>query len=942
VLRLPFLVSLGILLAACQFLPDKPLRANSVIKSVNDEREYRYIELPNQLKVLLISDPSATKAAASMDLHVGSRHDPPQYQGLAHFLEHMLFLGTKKYPEINGYQTFIAEHGGSTNAFTSFEHTNYFFDVNRDALGEALDRFADFFMQPNFSPDYIAREINAVEAEFRSRYPRDGIRIVDATREVVSKSHPYRKFSVGSLETLNVPDLREALLDFYQRYYSASRMALAVAASGSLDSLEALVREKFSGIASSGEKTAELTTPLFNAAENETLALPKILSVQTKKPLRQLVLSFPLPNLNPHFQSKPMQYIANVLGDEGPGSLLSVLKRENLVESLSASIGLQYKGGALFQLQLSLTEKGIGNLSNIIGAVFVQLESIRYEQQVEPQKMQQRFHEQRELAATAFRFYQPPSLRTTVLHLSSAMHYYPWQSVVSGGYDFSIFDAELILKFCDYLRADNMLVTLAAQQLPAAFAATQKSKHYHTPYGEYPIPEQWRRAWEHRSFSAVTEQLELPAVNPFIPTNFALHEAGDYFFADENPLLLEAVPGMRVWWRLDNEFEVPKAAFYVSFLTSLPRQSARNQMLTALYIKAVNDQLTEQVYPAYLAGMNYSFYRHQRGLSLKLTGYNQSLLPLFDQLVAAVSAVNVSERRLQELTEVLKRHWRSAKQAPAHQQLGRELAQQLLPGTASYEELLAEIETVSLLEVKEFSSSLLQSSYIEILGHGNLSLAELNELKQAAANFSNCGCDYQADNYRVVERKLLAKERESRAHTHSDVAVLWYFQAPDTALQSEVATLLLARIANTEFYTELRTEQQLGYVVGAHYHKLAQLPALSLVVQSPHASTGKVVESMTMFIQEFVGQSRSAAEFERHKAALLADLLRPDRSLLGRSNRFWQALALGDASIEPLFMRRQQLADALQQLTFAQWRTHLGQMLNPERASMLITTADQL
>jgi len=718
-------------------------------------------------------------------------------------------------------------------------------------------------------------------------------------------------------------------------------MALAVAASDSLDSLEVLVREKFSGIANSGEKTAALTTPLFTASEDNAPALPKILSVQTKKPLRQLVLSFPLPNLNQHFQSKPMQYIGNVLGDEGPGSLLSVLKRENLVESLSASIGLQYNGGALFQLKLSLTEKGIGNISKIIGAVFVQLESIRNEQRVEPQKMRRRFQEQRELAAMAFRFYQPPSLRTTVLHLSSAMHYYPWQSVVSGGYDFSIFDAELILKFCDYLRADNMLVTLAAQQLPAVFAATQTSTHYQTPYGVYPISEQWRHTWEQRSSSAMTQRLDLPAVNPFIPTNFALHEAGDNFFADENPQLLEETPGMRLWWRLDNEFEAPKAAFYVSFLTPKLRLSVRNQMLAALYIKAVNDQLTEQVYPAYLAGMNYSFYRHQRGLSLKLTGYNQSLLPLFDQLVAAISAVNVSDRRLQELTEVLKRRWLSAKQAPAHQQLGRELARQLLPGTASYDELLAEIASVSLTEVKEFSKTLLQSSYIEMLGHGNLSLAELNELKQVAANFPNCGCDYQADNYRVLERKLVAKERAARAHAHNDAAVLWHFQAPDTALQSEVATLLLARIANTEFYTELRTEQQLGYVVGVHYHKLAQLPALSLVLQSPHASTAKVVESMAMFIQKFVGQSRSAAEFERHKAALRAELLRPDRSLLGRSNRFWQALALGDASAEPLFTRRQQLADALQQLTFAKWRSHLAQMLNPEQASLLITTADQ-
>ena len=64
-----------------------------------------------------------------MDVNVGHASDPADLPGLAHFLEHMLFLGTEKYPEEGHYNQFLQERGGSSNAYTDFEHTNFFFDV---------------------------------------------------------------------------------------------------------------------------------------------------------------------------------------------------------------------------------------------------------------------------------------------------------------------------------------------------------------------------------------------------------------------------------------------------------------------------------------------------------------------------------------------------------------------------------------------------------------------------------------------------------------------------------------------------------------------------------------------------------------------------------------------------------------------------------------------
>jgi secreted Zn-dependent insulinase-like peptidase len=203
----------------------------TVIKSPNDDHQYEYLVLPNQLKVLIVSDPATDKAAASLDVNIGSASDPAEYQGLAHFLEHMLFLGTKKYPEAGEYKTFISTHGGSDNAYTALEHTNYFFDIDKDHLEPALDRFAQFFISPLFTAKYVDRERQIVHSEYQSKLKSDGWRIRSAQKHALNPKHPVAGFNVGSVETLaDKPGkpARDELIRFYEQHYSANLMTLAV------------------------------------------------------------------------------------------------------------------------------------------------------------------------------------------------------------------------------------------------------------------------------------------------------------------------------------------------------------------------------------------------------------------------------------------------------------------------------------------------------------------------------------------------------------------------------------------------------------------------------------------------------------------------------------------------------------------------------------------
>lgn len=130
--------------------------------------------------------------------------------------------------------------GGSSNAFTASDHTNYYFDVVPLQLSAALDRFAQFFLTPLFTESATDREVNAVDSEHVKNIPSDAWRLAQLEKSTSNPDHPYSKFGTGNKETLDtIPkergiQVREELLKFHQKWYSANLMSLAVLGQGIL------------------------------------------------------------------------------------------------------------------------------------------------------------------------------------------------------------------------------------------------------------------------------------------------------------------------------------------------------------------------------------------------------------------------------------------------------------------------------------------------------------------------------------------------------------------------------------------------------------------------------------------------------------------------------------------------------------------------------------
>lgn len=889
-------------------------------KSPADENDYRFIELDNGLRAILVSDRQADKAAASLNVAVGSGDDPAGREGMAHFLEHMLFLGTEKYPEPGEYQQFIKSHGGSHNAFTAFQDTNYFFDVEARFLEPALDRFAEQFAAPLFTPELVDRERNAVHSEFSSKQKEDGRRFYSVKKAASNPDHAFSQFAVGNLSTLaNTEEqpLRPDLIEFWKNHYSANLMTLAVYGPQSLDDLEQMVRSRFSAIENRNLTAKTFPQPLYQPEQ-----LPAKVTADAIKDVRSLSLSFPIPSQDDKYRTKPASYVANLLGHEGPGSLFDVLKRAGLVESLSAGLGMDTGDNATLEVSMTLTPAGLAQQDDILPLVFDYIDRIREEGISE-----ERFREMQQLAQIDFRFREQGEPVHEATSLSRQLRYYPAEDVLSAPWLLERYAPEQYRAILERLTPDNVMVFVLAPD-PALDQPAQ------TPWYEA----EWQR--QPLNPTALTEQrlpelaarLSLPYANPFIPEDLDMVAGATM----EQPALLASPGGLDLWFARDTRFDTPKANVFISLRTPAARVSARSSVLTQLLVDAVNTNLNAWAYSARLAGLDYSVYPHLRGITVRVGGYNDKLHTLINRILMQLANPTLTQQRFdiarQNLVDSLQN---KAKDRPV-EQTSEFVQTALIEGAWPTEDKLEAARQVSLDELKSFSEALLSEVDPVVLAHGNLSRAyTLNLAQQIRAIVLKNSTMAEVERTRV--RQLPAEETQVTLDVrHPDTGYTLYMQGENTGFAERARFRLLAQIISSPFYEDIRTTRQLGYIVYATPFEILETPALGFVVQSPKATQAQIDQAVREFSAQFEARlaSMDQASLDREKQAVISKLLERDRQLGDISGRYWREID----RVATDFDSRERLAEAVQAVKKdALLETFREAVLNRERTLRVVT-----
>ena len=236
-----------------------------IIKSKNDKGTYKCGTLENKIKYIVCQDEQFKKSNVCVSVNVGSLSDPIEYQGLAHFLEHMLFLGSKKYPEENYFDKKLKEKGSSnSNASTGDSFTEYYFNVMNNNLFEMLDIFSRFFIDPLFDENSVNREINAVNSEHMKNINNDMWSIFRLQNLLSKKNSDISKFSTGNLKTLNKKGIRKAMINFYNDYYCSDRITISIVSSLDVNIVQNELIKIFSPIKYKKSKKITINKPYFN------------------------------------------------------------------------------------------------------------------------------------------------------------------------------------------------------------------------------------------------------------------------------------------------------------------------------------------------------------------------------------------------------------------------------------------------------------------------------------------------------------------------------------------------------------------------------------------------------------------------------------------------------------------------------------------------------
>ena len=302
--------------------------------------------LANGLRVTLRHAPDLKRCAAALRVAAGSHDVPLAWPGLAHFLEHLLFLHTERFPAGQGLMAYVQGHGGQVNARTNERTTDYFFELPTQALAGGLERLSDMLAHPRMKPDDQQREREVLQAEFIAWSQDATAQQQLALFNGLSETHPLRGFHAGNRDSLPVsqPEFQHALQDFYQRFYQAGQMTLSLAGPQSLEELKALAQAFADAIPAGETITQQAPAPLMGTADN------RYQQVDAHR-LHQLFALEALPDSS----ADALAFLCHWLNSAKPGGLLAGLRDRGWATHLKAAPLYQFAGQALLHIEFTLS-----------------------------------------------------------------------------------------------------------------------------------------------------------------------------------------------------------------------------------------------------------------------------------------------------------------------------------------------------------------------------------------------------------------------------------------------------------------------------------------------------------------------------------------------------------------------------------------------------------
>lgn len=824
------------------------------------ERKTAKLQLENGLSVLLISDPTVEQSAAAVSVKVGSWNDPLEYPGMAHFCEHMLFMGSEKYPNENAFFSEIADYAGKTNAFTAPNKTVYMFSCETSGFLQILDRFSHFFIDPLFNPKFVSKELHNVDQEFAKNIENDGWREYMIFKETGNPDHPNRMFSTGNSETLkNIPQV--ALIDWHKEHYSADQMHLVIYSSLPLEELKEKALTSFALI-------SQNNNPLLDTSASLTSAKQKghILYIKPVQDKRSVTLSWELP---PHLAEDPTksaELVAYALRRGHKHSLHEYLKQQKLINSISARVD-EFGGKAhkFFQVYLDLTNEGLEKVETVIlhcFEAFAGLKKVNVPVYL--------FHEKNKIAQANYQYQSKEDLFAYITQIADSigeedLASYPRDIILASEYK-----PEKIEEVLSYLTPDNCMVSVLSDPKKLGVETNLKEKWLGAEYAIEPISQKWFDLWANASQNLL---IRVAPLNPFLPESFHLVDQGP-----NTPVCIAENNFGKAYYVRSGEFQSPEAVYHLHILSKELNSSPRSYVLGSLYIDHLTDTLHPTLMAASQAGLCCDFDMRKSALHLQISGYSDKAPTL---LLEILKEIPPKPPTREQFAIYMSRHEKSY--ANGEKELAAKQAKELTDSIISSDrptkkQRLRALQTILYEDFLEFHKNLFESTYLQALFAGNLSL------KQAESSWLDIG--------HTLSKSPFPKEKHHQTkiiHLPEAAGPYQIFQKADVqgnaallvidqgsfSFEKRAVQEVLAAALKEAFFNELRTKQKTGYIAQTQAMEMEDRLFQQFLVQSNSHQPEELLFRFEHFIENFYDSFQELIpqeRFETLKQSLVSSL----------------------------------------------------------------------
>lgn len=836
------------------------------------------LRLENGLQAYVVSDPYVNKSSAALVVKTGSWEDPVDAPGIAHFLEHMLFLGNQKYPNETEYDQYLTEHGGQFNAFTSNDFTGYVFTVDNSALPGALDRFSSFFKTPLFNPSGVDRELQAINQEYAKNLEDDDIRECYVRKELSDPAHPNHAFGMGNRSSLQKVS-QNTLKDWYKNHYSANRMLIEVISNQPLEELKRLVIEDFSDIPNRNIATAPPSLPTIpNSIRGHFVYIEPV------KNIRRLVLVWELPSKFAAMRdTKPELLVCHLLSHEGKNSLAAELKREKLVEKVICETDRVGGNSFVFQLQFDLTDAGVRRVEQVILRTFEAIGSFQRKgipnHLVEELKTITKLDYQYLPREEAFKHI----FKQAILLSDADLATFPEQSLV-----FQHYDQAATKELLAFLTPENCLFELIAPQPLTGVPFERKEKWLGAAYTLKAIPEKALMAWKN---AAPNSKIDLPELNPYLPDTtdllYQIPDAKEQVFSVPHPTSLLNDDNGLVYFAQDSYYQVPTISWMFEIKTpAIDSSKVESIVLGDLFVKYVNESLSDYTYPASLGGISTSIETSHNGLMITVNGYHDKAPALFLDLIKGLKQLQPREKQFKAYKEFLIREYHNDSIDMPILQTYEILSSVLYKNFPLSKAKCAVARKVTFEQFQDFSQKVFEKAYIEGMIYGNMTQGQAEEL---VAHFTTSlnSHPYPKSEQPKEEVILLPQDQgpffvDVKSKVQGNATAL-AIENPPFTFKGRAAQQILMQAMREPFFSTLRTKQQTGYLVRSKDEELEQHLFDTFAVQSNTHDGRDLLARFELFIEGFLqelGKTEVTKErFNTIKKTLVTTLRQPPQSM---------------------------------------------------------------